>query len=46
MNNKKQKTVQDLGKYEGMLPEHSVCNSFKDICLSGIENKSYSELIE
>ena len=39
-------SIQDPGKYEGMFPEHSVCNSFKDICLSGIENKSYSELIE
>ena len=29
-----------------MFPEHSVCNSFKDVCLSGIENKSYSKLIE
>ena len=38
--------VRDPGKYEGMLLEHSVCNSFEDICLSGIENKSYSELIE
>ena len=40
------KSIQHPGKYEGMFPEHSVCNYFKDICLSGIENKSYSELIE
>ena len=23
------KSVQDPGKYEGMSPEHSVCNAFK-----------------
>ena len=39
-------SVQDPGKYEGMSLEHSVCNAFKEISLSGIENKSYSELIE
>ena len=42
----KDESLQDPGKYEGMFLEHSVCNSFKDICLSSIENKSYSELIE
>ena len=40
------RSVQDPGKYEGKFPEHSVCNSFKEICLSSIENKSYSEFIE
>ena len=29
-----------------MFPEHSICNSFKETCLLGIENKSYPELIE
>ena len=33
-------SVQDLGKYEGKSPKHSVCNNFKEICLSGIEDKS------
>ena len=28
--------LQDPGKYEGKSPEHSICNSFKDIYLSGI----------
>ena len=42
----KGRSIQDPGKYEGMFPEHSVCNSFKDICLSCIENESYTELIE
>ena len=40
------RSVQDPSKYEGKSPEHSVCNAFKEICLSGIKNKSYSELIE
>ena len=40
------RSIQDPGKYEGMFPEHSACNSFKYICLSGMENKSYSKLIE
>ena len=35
------KSVQDPGKYEGMSPEHSICNAFKEICLSGIEDKSH-----
>ena len=38
--------IQDPGKYEGKSPKHSVCNYFKEICLSGIENKSYTEFIE
>ena len=45
-NNPIKRSVQDPGKYEGKSPEHSVCNYFKDICLLGIENKSYFELIE
>ena len=40
------RSVQDPGKYEGKSPKHYVCNGFKEICLSGIENKSYSEFIE
>ena len=40
------RSVQYPSKYEGMSPEHSVCNSFKDICLSGIEDKSHFEFIE
>ena len=40
------RSVQDPGKYEGKSPEHSICNAFKEICLSGIENNSHSELIE
>ena len=34
--------VQDPGKYEGTSLEHFVCNAFKEICLSGIEDKSHS----
>ena len=33
--------VQDPSEYEGKSPEHSVCNAFKEICLSGIEDKSH-----
>ena len=40
------RSVQDLGKYEGKSPEHSICNGFKEICLSGIEYKSHFEFIE
>ena len=39
------KSVQDLGKYEGKSPKHSVCIDFKDICLSGIEDESHFESI-
>ena len=39
-------SVQDPGKYEGTSPEHSICNGFKEICLSGIEDKSHFEFIE
>ena len=38
--------VQDPGRYEGKSPEHSICNAFKEISLSGIENKIYFEFIE
>ena len=38
--------VQDPCMYEGKSLEHFVCNSFKEIYLSSIENKWYSELIE
>ena len=37
--------VQDPCKYEGTSPEHSICNGFKNICLSVIEDKSHFELI-
>ena len=40
------RSVQDLGKYEGKSPKHSICNAFKEICLSGIEDKSHFEFIE
>ena len=40
------RSVQDLGKYEGKSPEHYVCNGFKEIRLSGIEDKSHFEFIE
>ena len=40
------RSVQDLGKNEGKSPEHSICNAFKEICLSGIEDKSQFEFIE
>ena len=40
------RSVQDPGKYEGKSPEHSVCNSFKEICLSSIEDKSHFEFTE
>ena len=33
--------LQDPGKYEGKSPEHSICNAFKEICLSGIKDKSH-----
>ena len=39
-------SVQDPSKYEGKSPEHSICNAFKEICLSGIEDKSHFEFIE
>ena len=35
------RSVQDPSEYEGKSPEHSVCNAFKEICLSGIEDKSH-----
>ena len=38
--------VQDPGKYEGKSHEHFVCNGFKEICLSGIKDKSHFEFIE
>ena len=38
--------VQDPGKYEGKSPEHSIFNAFKEICLSGIEDKSHFEFIK
>ena len=37
--------VQDPGRYEVKSPEHSVCNDFKYICLSCIEDKSHFEFI-
>ena len=40
------RSVQDPSKYEGKSSEHSVCNGFKEICLSGIEYKSHFEFIE
>ena len=40
------RSVQDPGKFEGKSHEHSVCNAFKEICLLGIGDKSYSEFIE
>ena len=40
------KPVPDPGKYKGTSPEHYVCNGFKEICLSGIEDKSHFEFIE
>ena len=40
------RSVQDPSKYEGKSPEHSVCNAFKEICLSGIEDKSHFEFID
>ena len=40
------RSVQDPGKYEGKSPEHSICISFKHICLSGIEDKSHFEFIK
>ena len=39
------RSVQYLGKYEGKSLEYSVCNVFKEICLSGIEDKSYFEFM-
>ena len=39
------RSIQDPGKYEGNSPKH-VCNDFKEICLSGIEDKSHFEFIE
>ena len=40
------RSIEDMGKYEGKSLEHSVCNGFKEICLSGIEDKSHFEFIE
>ena len=40
------RSIQDRGKYEGKSPKHSICNSFKEICLSGIEYKSHFEFTE
>ena len=37
--------VQEPCKYEGTSPERFVCNGFKEICLSHIEDKSHFELI-
>ena len=45
-DNPMKRSVQDPGRYEGKSPEHSVCNAFNEICLSGIENKSYSKFTE
>ena len=38
--------VQDPGEYEGKSPKHSICNTFKETCLSGIEDKSHFQFIE
>ena len=40
------RSIQDTGKYEGKSLEHFVCNGFKEICLSGIKDKSHFEFIE
>ena len=37
------RSIQDTSKYEGKSPEHSVCKSFKEICLSAIDDKSHFE---
>ena len=33
-------------EHEGNFPENYVCNAFKEICLLGIEDKTYYEFIE
>ena len=40
------RSIQDPGKYEGTSPKQSVCNGFKELCLSGIEDKRHFEFIE
>ena len=39
------RSIQDPGKYEGKSLEHSVYNDFKEICLSGIEDKIHFYII-
>ena len=40
-DNHSKRPVQDPGRYEGKSHEQSICNAFKEICLSGIEDKSH-----
>ena len=38
------RSVQDPSKYQGKSHEHSVCNRFKEICLSGIEDNIHFDI--